>query len=243
MPGSQDSQVHRDREVGEWAERFIWASRVPAERGAELEGPTWDLGAPLIAQLVKNPLAMWETWVRSQGWEDPLEKGTATHSSILAWRIWHMQRVWRDWATFTHLLRLRPWVCKQIMGWGILVRTCPSTGVCVCGVCGCVCCVCGLCVPGVWGVCVWCVWCVCVWWVCVWCVWVCDVCLCVWYVCICVMCFCVCANSMCMGMWCVCMYMFLCAWYLGASAYVCVVCVCVCVCVFGGNGVADQAFP
>ena len=41
----------------------------------------------LVAQLVKNPPAMWETWVRSLGWEDPLEKGNATHSSILAWRI------------------------------------------------------------------------------------------------------------------------------------------------------------
>ena len=40
-----------------------------------------------MAQLVKNPPAMWETWVRSLGWEDPLEKGMATHSSILAWRI------------------------------------------------------------------------------------------------------------------------------------------------------------
>jgi len=37
----------------------------------------------LVAQLVKNPLAMWETWVRSLGWEDPLEKGKATYSSIL----------------------------------------------------------------------------------------------------------------------------------------------------------------
>ena len=37
--------------------------------------------------LVKNTLAMRETWVQSLGWEDPLEKGTATHSSILAWRI------------------------------------------------------------------------------------------------------------------------------------------------------------
>ena len=43
--------------------------------------------ASLIAQLVKNPPAMQETWVLSLGWEDPLEKGTATHSSILAWRI------------------------------------------------------------------------------------------------------------------------------------------------------------
>ena len=39
------------------------------------------------AQLVKNPLAVWETWLRSLGWEDPLEKGTATYFSILAWRI------------------------------------------------------------------------------------------------------------------------------------------------------------
>ena len=39
-----------------------------------------------VAQLVKNPPAMWETWVRSLGWEDPLEEGTATHSSILTWR-------------------------------------------------------------------------------------------------------------------------------------------------------------
>ena len=40
-----------------------------------------------MAQLVTNLPAMWETWVWSLGWEDPLEKGKATHSSILAWRI------------------------------------------------------------------------------------------------------------------------------------------------------------
>ena len=43
--------------------------------------------ASLRAQLVKNLPAMQETWVRFLGWEDPLEKGMATHSSILAWRI------------------------------------------------------------------------------------------------------------------------------------------------------------
>ena len=42
--------------------------------------------ASLVAQLVKNPPAMRETRVRSLGWEDPLEKDVATHSSILAWR-------------------------------------------------------------------------------------------------------------------------------------------------------------
>ena len=43
--------------------------------------------ASLVDQMVKNPPAMWETWVQSLGWEDPLEEGMATHSSILAWRI------------------------------------------------------------------------------------------------------------------------------------------------------------
>ena len=63
--------------------------------------------ASLLVQLVKNLPAMRETWVCSLGWEDPLEKGKATHSSILAWRIpWTTQtkgsqRVWHDWATLT----------------------------------------------------------------------------------------------------------------------------------------------
>ena len=37
--------------------------------------------------MIKNLFAMWETWVQSLGWEDPLDKGMTTHSSILAWRI------------------------------------------------------------------------------------------------------------------------------------------------------------
>ena len=48
--------------------------------------------ASLVAQLVKNLPAMRETWVQSLGWEDPLEKGKATHSSTLTWRIsWTIQ--------------------------------------------------------------------------------------------------------------------------------------------------------
>ena len=43
--------------------------------------------ATIVAQLVKNLPGMWETWVQSLGWEDSLEKGNTTHSSILAWRI------------------------------------------------------------------------------------------------------------------------------------------------------------
>ena len=49
----------------------------------------------LVAQLVKNPLAMRETWVRSLGWEDSLEEGMATHSSILAWKIPMGRGAWR----------------------------------------------------------------------------------------------------------------------------------------------------
>ena len=61
--------------------------------------------------MIKNLPSVWETWVWSLGWEDPLEKGMATHSSILAWRIpWteepgrlpsmRLQRVGYDWVTF-----------------------------------------------------------------------------------------------------------------------------------------------
>ena len=66
--------------------------------------------ASLVAQLVKNPPATRETWVWSQGWEDPLEKGKVTHSSILAQRITYTvqsigsQRLGHNWATFTFTL-------------------------------------------------------------------------------------------------------------------------------------------
>ena len=61
----------------------------------------------LVAQMVKNLPAVQETWVRSLGWEESLEKGMAIHSSILAWKIpWTVQsiesqRVGHDWVTFT----------------------------------------------------------------------------------------------------------------------------------------------
>ena len=55
--------------------------------GEEIGYPLRYSWVSLVAQVVKNPPAMWETWVRYLGWEDPLEKEKATHSSILAWRI------------------------------------------------------------------------------------------------------------------------------------------------------------
>ena len=71
----------------------FWTAQIEKQMRVELLGlrrvgfrspASW---APLVAQLVKNLPAMWETWVRSLGWEDPLEREKATHSSILAWRI------------------------------------------------------------------------------------------------------------------------------------------------------------
>ena len=59
--------------------------------------PLQNSWASLVAQLIENPPTIRETWVRSLGWEDPLEKGKATHSSILAWRI--------PWNS--------PWGCKE----------------------------------------------------------------------------------------------------------------------------------
>ena len=56
--------------------------------GISFRGSPFNLPwASLMAQMVKNLPAMWDTWVWSLGWEDPLEKGMAVHSSILAWRI------------------------------------------------------------------------------------------------------------------------------------------------------------
>ena len=55
--------------------------------GEEIGYPLQYSWASLVAQLVKNPPAMRETWVQSLGWEDPLEMGKATHSRILAYRI------------------------------------------------------------------------------------------------------------------------------------------------------------
>ena len=66
--------------------------------GEEIKYPFQYSWASLVAQLVKNLPAMWETWVRSLGWEDPLEKGMATLSIILAWRIPWTEESGRLWS-------------------------------------------------------------------------------------------------------------------------------------------------
>ena len=62
----------------------------------------------LVAQMVKNPPAVWKTWVQSLGWEDPLDKGMATHSTILTWRIPMDRGAW--WASVHGVATSRTWL-------------------------------------------------------------------------------------------------------------------------------------
>ena len=113
-----------------------WVWKIPWRRDRLPTPYSW---AALVAQLVKNPPAMWETWVWSLGWKDPLEKGKASHSRVLAWRIPRIeesgglstmgsQRIRHKWATnpFTWL----PWVAQ-------VVKTLPATqGIHLCSIPG-----------------------------------------------------------------------------------------------------------
>ena len=78
------------------------------------------LWASLVAPLVKNLPAMQKTWVWSLGWEDPLEKGKAPHSSILTWRIlqtipWgHKESDMTHWLSLTYLLEALPMYSTNI---------------------------------------------------------------------------------------------------------------------------------
>ena len=103
----ESSQLKDRTQVSLISGRFIWSfldssvgkeSACNAGDPGSIPGPGRSTGeeigcplqyswASLVAQLVKNPPAMLKTWLQTQGWEDPLEKGKATNSSILAWRI------------------------------------------------------------------------------------------------------------------------------------------------------------
>ena len=67
------------------------------EQGGYCDSLITDDWASLVAQLVNNPPAMWETWVGSLSWEDPLKEGMASQSSIPAWRIPMDREAW--WVT------------------------------------------------------------------------------------------------------------------------------------------------
>ena len=98
--------------------RNTWKTRRVGQQ-ITTKGETWQLssnswwsihrrGDSLVAQTVKNLPAMRETWVQSLGWEDPLEEGMATHSSILAWRIPMNRGAW--WATVYAVTKSRTWL-------------------------------------------------------------------------------------------------------------------------------------
>ena len=70
-----------------WACHFLlFTATLQGSEQTGRNGPPTSLGF-LGGLAGKDPPAMWETWVRSLGWEDPLDKGKVTHSSILAWRV------------------------------------------------------------------------------------------------------------------------------------------------------------
>ena len=83
--GFPDSSVGKESACNPGDPSLIPGSGI--SNGEGIGYPLQYFGASLVAQLVKNLSAMWETWVRFLGWEGPLEKGMLTHSSTLACRI------------------------------------------------------------------------------------------------------------------------------------------------------------
>ena len=88
-PGSSAHGILQARTLGWVAMPFSRGSSQSRDRTevSSMEGIFFSTKTSQVAQMVKNLPAVWETWVRSLAWEDALEKGMATHSSILAWRI------------------------------------------------------------------------------------------------------------------------------------------------------------
>ena len=84
VSGFPDSSVGKDFACNGDPGLIPGSGRSPGE---EIGYPLQYSWASVLAQMVKNPPAMQETWVRSLGWEDPLEMGKATNSNILVWRI------------------------------------------------------------------------------------------------------------------------------------------------------------
>ena len=84
MMGFPDSSVGKECNAGDPSSILV----LERSTGEGIGYPLQYSWASLVTQLIKNPPAVWEAWVRSLGWEDPPEKGkAATHSRILAWII------------------------------------------------------------------------------------------------------------------------------------------------------------
>ena len=118
VASSEFRAIHIHKEAS-W-DLFCWAHAL-----------SW---ASLVAQTVKNSPAVWETWVRSLGWEHALEDSMATHSSVLAWRI-PMDRgacgPWghEDWDTTTHSTQHRHCLKNRFLGgWEQYVNSQDGSG-------------------------------------------------------------------------------------------------------------------
>ena len=107
--------------------------------------PFFQLYMKKLAQMVKRLPAVWETWVRSLGWEDPLEKEMATHSRTLAWKIplteqpgrlqsMGLQRVEYDWMTSLHFtscplsLWCHPAISSSVISFSFCLQCFPASG-------------------------------------------------------------------------------------------------------------------
>ena len=101
----------RKKKKKKWQNLIGWWMRIPGLGSSPGEGIGYQLQcswASLVAQMVKNLPTMWETWVQSLGWEDPLEEGIANHSRILAWRIPMERGSWR--ATVHGVVKSQTWL-------------------------------------------------------------------------------------------------------------------------------------
>ena len=102
---------------------------IPGSRSYLREGIRYPLQYSWVfpvAQMVKNLPAVWETWVRSLGWKDPLEEGIATHSNILTWRIPTDRGAW--WATVHKVTKSPRWLsAAQHMVDGVALATSLSS--------------------------------------------------------------------------------------------------------------------
>ena len=96
---SKKKNFYKWKEIGPQTENKLMVTKGEREKEINEEFRInvhiWLYWASLMAQIVKNLPAMCETWVQTLGWEDPLEEGMATHSSILAWRIPMNKGAWR----------------------------------------------------------------------------------------------------------------------------------------------------
>ena len=103
LQGFLDSSVGKESTCNAGSPSLIPGSGRSAGEG--IGYPLQYSWGSLVAQLVKNPPAVWETWVRSLSWEDSLEKGKTTHSRILAWRSpWGCKELDMTERLFTHSL-------------------------------------------------------------------------------------------------------------------------------------------